>query len=73
MARFVIEGTTLVGWTQLVRADTEDEATSAARQGMGAIGVLGRDVLLDDVRHRVTRCRRVVASLPVPARRGSDH
>jgi hypothetical protein len=69
--RFVIEGTTLVGWTQLVRADTEAEASQAARQGIGGMGVLGRDVALDDVRHRVTRCRRVVATLPSPARRGS--
>ena len=73
MPRFVIEGTTLVGWTQLVRADTEDEASQAARQGMGDMGILGRDVLLDDVRHRVTRCRRLVSSLPTPVRRGSNH
>jgi hypothetical protein len=73
MARFLIAGTTLVGWTQLVKAESEDTATEAAREGMGSISVFGRDVLLDDVRHRVTRCRRLMTLVRVPGRRGSSH
>jgi hypothetical protein len=73
MARFLIGGTTLVGWTQLVKAHDEDEASQAARQGIGGFAVLGRDVLLDDVRHRVTHCRRLVTLVTVPGRRGSSH
>jgi len=73
MARFLIEGTTLVGWTQLVKADSEHSASEVAEQGVTGFTVLGRDVLLDDVRHRVTRCRRLVTLVRVPGRRGLTH
>lgn len=68
MACFVVEGTTLVGWTQLVRAETEDQAAAAARGGIAAVATLGSDLQLADVRHRVTRCRRLPPALgDVPA------
>ncbi len=65
MGRFRIEGTTLVGWTQLLEAESEDEASRLACQGFG---VLGHEATVDDARHRVVCCRRLETFVVLPSR-----
>ncbi len=65
MGRFRIEGTTLVGWTQLLEAGNEDEASHLACQGFG---VLGHEVTVEDARHRVVCCRRLETFVVLPSR-----
>lgn len=65
MTRFRIEGTTLVGWTQLVEARCEDEASRVACEGFG---VLGLELTVADARHRVVCCRRLENFVLLPSR-----
>lgn len=54
---FRIEGTTLVSWTVRVEANGEAEAAASARRAAGGLGGLNPDLAVNDVRHRVSRCR----------------
>ena len=67
--RFRVEGTTLVTWTQLVEAGSEEEASRLACRGLAALGVLGHEVAVDDARHRVVNCRRLESFVPLAGQR----
>jgi len=59
---FRIEGTTLVTWTARVIAENEPEARASAPHGAFRLGGLAPDLPVNDVRHRVSRSRRVEAA-----------
>jgi len=57
---FRIEGTTLVAWTTRVDAGSEPEAIERAPRDAFRLAGLAGDLAVNDVRHRVSRCRDVV-------------